>query len=408
MISKLIKKDNYDLHVYKTDKFKTIEIHVVLSHDKTPKQYVADSFRDLLLLTSKYYKNKRERFIKQEELYNLSLSIRNRSYGRMDSFDYCMNMINPKLVNDDYTEDAIKFCFDIVNNPVFDNSKLKKLKDELRYWSNIAKENPTACAEFKAYDLFFDDSIDKPQFILEDEVIDSLTMEQIQDYYKELISNSKVDIFLLGDVDDKYIEYIDKYNVFKSVNTTLEYQIEVNTRDEVKVVTETRKDLNQAQIYMMFNIPKMNYEDFLKMAMYGDILGKGGLTSRLYKKVREEEKLCYNIGIYNKIDTSSFTISTSVDNKNIDKTIQSISECIDGMQEISDEEIDNEKAYLLPTFENVFDDLRRIFLFDYRELLLKEASYEKSKEIVNAITKEDVLSMNGNLKLNCIYILKGE
>jgi hypothetical protein len=78
------------------------------------------------------------------------------------------------------------------------------------------------------------------------------------------------------------------------------------------------------------------------------------------------------------------------------------------MKEISDEEIDNVKTDFLSTFENIFDGLLRIFLFDYRELLLNESSYEKSKEIVNAITKEDVLSMNGKLKPNCIYILKGE
>ena len=406
MISKLIKKDNYDLHVYKTDKFKTIKLVLSLTYDKKDDEYLVDLFRELLLLTSKHYKTKRERLIKEEELYNSFYSISGRENGRMSSLLFGIEFINPKLVHDDYAEQVIKYLFDVSNNPVFDNSKLDYLKDKLRLDSAYRKEEPSIYAEYKAFSLFHDNPIDKPNFILDDDVIDSITMDEIENKYKEILNNSNVDIFLLGDVDDKYIDYIDKYNVFKSVNKTFEYQIEAARRDEVKIVTETRKDINQAQIYMMYNIPKMNYEDFMKMYIYSVILGGSGLTSRLYQKLRTEYQLCYNIGVYNKMDTSMFAIVTSVDNNNVDKAIELINECIDGMKEITDEEIENEKFKVNSNKDTIYDSLRSIFIRDYFEILVHRYSIDKEKEIVDSITKEDVLSMNSNFKP--IYILRGE
>ena len=65
---KKIKKDNYEIYYYKTDKFKTINIETVLINDYDPKDITMDNYiSEFLLKTNANYKdeismNKKYRF----------------------------------------------------------------------------------------------------------------------------------------------------------------------------------------------------------------------------------------------------------------------------------------------------------------------------------------------------------
>ena len=408
MKSKIINKDNYKIHLYKTDKFKSVEVHVLLRNTSKLDNYLMKAFVELLYLTTKNYKTKIDRYIKQEELYNTSLNISCRRYGHENILDYSIEFINPKEVKDDYTEGAIEFLFDIINNPLFDESKLKEVKDKMIFSYKQKLERPASLADMNAEDLFFENDIDKVKFVVDEETVNTITMEQIENRYNEIINNSVIDIFVLGDVDDSIVDIIDKKNNLKSVDIDFEYLIENPKTDKVKEKTEIKKDIKQAQIVMLYNSPKFDYRLFRVIALYITILGNNSLSSRLFNTIREKHQLCYNIQSYYDSTNSYVGICTSVDNKNVDKTLKLIHEVYNSMVEITDEELEKAKAKLLKQYVSIEDSLFNIYYRLIFEEILGRQSIEEEIKIINSITKDEIEEVNNMLKLNTVYVLKGE
>ena len=407
MNSKTIDKGNYKLHLYKTDKFKSVEVHVVLTNEAKEDNYLVSALKELLYLTSEKYKTKRDRFIKEEDLYNESFGIVTDRYGRMNSIDITGIFINPKLVNDDYAEEAIKYPFDIFNNPVFDEDRLNEVKDKMKFIYKRMLEKPAAYAHRQALDSFFEDPLDNVKFHVEDEIVDTITMKQIEDKYNEIINNSNIDVFLLGDYDDKWIEYIDKNLIFKSINKELNYYVCNPITNKVKTKIETKKGINQAQIYNIYNIPKLVGKDRVLMGLYRIIIGVGH-SSRLFDIVREQHHLCYDIhgsfGTY----SCNYYIYTGVDNDNVDKAKELIAEIVDSMNNITDEELDIAKNRLLNSYESIYDSLDGIYNRLFGELLLDRIPLDEEIEITKNATKEEVMKVKDNVILNTEYVLKGE
>ena len=408
MKSKIINKDNYKIHLYKTDKFKSVEIHVLLRNTAKLDNYLMKAYVELLYLTTKNYKTKIDRYIKQEELYNTSLNISCRRYGHENILDYAIEYLNPKEVKDDYTEDVIDFLFDIINNPLFDESKLKEIKDKLIYSYKQKLERPATLADMNAEDLYFENDLDKVQFIVDEDTVNSITMDQIKNKYNEIINNSAIDIYVLGNIDDSIVDIIDKKNNLKSIDIDFEYFIDNPTTDKVKEKTEIKKDIKQAQIVMLYNAPKFDYRLFRVIVLYITILGNNSLSSRLFKTVREDNQLCYNIQSYYDATDSYVGICTSVDNKNVEKTLKLINEVYDSMVEITDEELEKAKAKILKQYVSIEDSLFNIYFRLIFEEILGRQSVEEEIEIVKSVTKEEIMEVNNMLKLNTVYVLKGE
>src|SRR5699024_8936626 len=148
-------------------------------------------------------------------------------------------------------------------------------------------------------------------------------------------------------------------------------------------------------------------ERHIKFKVFNYIFGSGGLTSKLYKKIREENSLCYNISsMYLKYD-QLLIIHVSLDNKNVKKAITLAKRCLKEMVngDFSEEDLkdaikninlaldytyDNNSSLLNNYVFNIFDSLPLI---------------EDRKKELNKITKEDVIKLAKKIKLNTIYVL---
>lgn len=407
MNSKTIDKRNYKLHLYKTDKFKSVELHVVLTNEAKEDNFLISALRELLYLTSGKYKTKRDRFIKEEDLYNESFDIMTDRYGRMNSIDISCMFINPKLVNDDYAEEAIKYPLDIFNNPIFDEDRLNEVKDKMKFNFKRMVERPAAYAYRQALDLYFDDPLDNVRFNVEDKIVDTITMKQIEDKYNEIINNSNVDVFLLGDYDDKWIDFIDNNLKFKSVNKELNNYVCNPLTNELKTKVETKPGINQAQIYNIYNIPKLSGGDRVYLALQRLIIG-GGQTGRLFQIVREQHHLCYDIHSSFNAYSCNYYIYTGVDKENVDKAKELITEIVNSMISITDEELDIAKNKLLNSYESIYDSLEGIYNRVYGEILLGRIPLDEEINITKQATKEDIIKTNEKIILNTEYVLKGE
>jgi len=140
------------------------------------------------------------------------------------------------------------------------------------------------------------------------------------------------------------------------------------------------------------------------------ILG-GGMSSRLFQKLREEMGVGYYVRAYNDAytDHGFFQISAGVDNKRIYEVLQVVlSECSKLKKEsITDEELEKVKEYIIGNMKlslEATDDIANFF--GSQELLKKKIeSIEEKAQAIRKVSKKDIqvlakdIFKNSNLNL---------
>ena len=160
-----------------------------------------------------------------------------------------------------------------------------------------------------------------------------------------------------------------------------------------------------------------SYDFFAKkspaLSVLGGILG-GGMSSRLFQKLREEMGVGYYVRAYNDAytDHGFFQISAGVDNKRIFEVIEVVlAECKNlAIAEISEEELNKVKECLIGNMKltlEASDDIANFY--GGQELLKRElkSAEEKAKEI-RAVTAGQIQALAKDLfknaKLNLALI----
>lgn len=193
----------------------------------------------------------------------------------------------------------------------------------------------------------------------------------------------------------------DKGKKVKVIETQIKPKVLVNFKK-----TDQTHFVLGARTYDLFN--KKNPV----LSVLGGILG-GGMSSRLFVKLREEMGVGYYVRAYNDIytDHGFFQISAGVDNKRIDEVLKAILEECTKLkdQKVSQEELNKVKECLIGNMKlslESSDDIANFY--GGQELLKREISGvdEKAKEIraitatqIQNLAKDIFKSANLNLAL---------
>jgi predicted Zn-dependent peptidase len=410
MESKIIKRDGYNIHLINTNKFKKIMLRVILRRPRKENDYLISALVDLMSLRTKLFKSKRERYIYEEDLYNIMFSAYVTRYGMETELVFGSSFIDPDIVGEDFLEDAIKYPFDLIHNPLFDESLLDDVKTGMIKRYNRLMEDYDYYVDVKAYDYFYDKDIYKSHLTCEPEITKTITMKQLEDTYHEVFNNSSIDIYVTGNIankEEKIIEYLDKYNTFKSNCTLSDYRMYVGTRDKEQRIEEPKKGVNQTLLYMIYNIKDYDRVESMKAVLFNKMLGVG-MNSKLFANVRELNKLCYAIDSSYIHINNSICIYVGLDYENVDKAINIIKDTINSMRNITDEELSIATSKALIGVKLSEDSLTSMFRkqcdIDLHDGLTDEQNINRLK----TITKEEVQSVVDDIKLNTVYILKGE
>ena len=103
----IINKDlgSYNLHIIKTDQFKTMTMQVIF-HTPIIKKDITkrNILSDILLQSTKEYTSHRDLTIKSEELYGADLYTRNRRVGNYIMTSFTIQTNNLQIANKQLTE----------------------------------------------------------------------------------------------------------------------------------------------------------------------------------------------------------------------------------------------------------------------------------------------------------------
>ena len=419
MVYKTYKCNSYNIHTIKTDRFKTVHMEIIFRKNIVKEELVNYAFLvDMLMESSKNYPKRKDVITKLEELYKLVVYGTTIKTGNVLSSNFMADFIDPKFIDEDgYLENVIKFIFEMLMNPnatneEFDLKEFNFVKERLKREIKSIDENPFKSSMRKAIEAMDKSSVTAYPLMGSVEELEGITPGSLYKYYKKLFKDNTCDIFIIGDVDsDNIVSLIQKYFKHRYINSN-KLVLRVDNKEKKKVTTKEDVSENlQANLVMIYNIGELpEVERHVTMQVFNYIFGSGGLTSKLYKKIREENSLCYNIStLYLKYD-ELIAIHISLDTANVKKAVSLVKKSLKEMQtgDFLDSDLEDAKKSISLALDLTSDNnsslLNNYVFHEFDNLPL----IDERKKSLAKLTKEDVVNVSKKLKLNTIYVLKGK
>lgn len=413
----VINKKSYNIHTLKNNRFKTTRIEVIFRLNVNKDNiYLYTFLCDLLNYSYKECPTKRDMNLKAKDLYNTFFSFNSIVLGSSLTVYASTSFINPEYIDEkDYLDKVIKTFFSFilkpnVTNREFDQTSFNVVKNNILIDIDAIEENPNRKAMRNAFNLMDKDSITSAYKLGKRVDVERITPSSIYEVYENLINNAVVDIFVSGSTDlDNVTFLIDKYYDNKNIRDG-KFNYFIENKEVFKI--KKKKDIDkfdQSQLLMLYNVNNVTkYERDIVFVVLNYILGNGGLRSKIYRYVREDNSLCYRISsMYLKFDSLLF-ISSSLVYENVEKTITLVDKAIKEMKKgiFTEEDIDDAKKNLLMSINinlknpnSILDNMEMNYFMDTYLL-------EEKKELISKVTKEDIIKLAKKIRANTYYCLQ--
>lgn len=410
--------NSFNIYTIKTDRFKTSHLEVIFKNVLKKEEIGTYSFlADMLSEGCKKYPRKKDLITRFEELYKIVIYASTMRVGNVIDLHVSLDFINPEYIEDEgYIEDVIKTLFEVILNPnvcndEFDLKTFNIVKERLRREINSLKENPVKQSIKEAIKTMDSNSPTSYEILGTIEELENITPAKLYDAYKSLRKNFKVDVFLIGNLDmDNVASLIKKY--FKNRYIVSDnFEVMVDNKETKKVKVKAMKSDNiQTNLVMLFNLKNLSeLEKNITLNCFNYLYGSGGLTSKLYKSIREENSLCYAINsMYLKYD-KLLMVQISLDNCNVKKAISLVKKELKSMQNgnFSEEEVRDAINNMVISLDMSLDNNIAILNNYVFNIYDKLPSLEERKEYFKKLTKEDIVNVSKKVKLNTIFTLEG-
>ena len=409
---------SYRIHTIKTDKFKNCSMEIMFRNKLEKSEITQNNMLvDMLVQSSNKYPKRRDVSIELENLYSASFRGFTTRLGSSVMLSFCLDFLNPKYCEKGYLDDVLSLPFEMLLNPniknnEFDNRSFNIIKNRIKSDIESIKENATKYA-FRRSLINMDENSPSSYYMvgyMDD--LEAITPSNLVDAYNNLLNNYTCDIFVIGNLDmDEVVTTIkNKFNNRTIKTDKIELYVDNSLRKKYIDVEETGK-YEQDSFIMIYNLDDLSErERNFVIHIYNILLGSGGLTSKLYRYLREENSLCYNVSSMIQKYDGLLMIYSGIDAKDKDLCIDLVNKAMKEMSsgDFSDLELENAIKTVISSLkmgEDTQGGIVNNYLFNYLDNL---PLYEERVKEFKTVTKEEVINVAKKLKLNTIYLLKGE
>lgn len=409
---------SYKIHTIKTNRYKTTRIEVIYRSKVDENSYKMAFVSELLSESSLKYPSRKDVAIALEDIYKPYYYAFATKTGNTLNNLFELSFINPEYIKEKgYLESVINFLYEMIYHPnvknkEFDNNTFNLVKNNIMLAIDSTEENPDKKAINGALNAMDKTSNSAINTLGTKTQVEKLTASNIYPYYEKLINDTVLDIFIIGNTNmDDITKLIQKVFVKRKICTyDTDYYIENKKYKKVNK-KEVKSSFLQTQLVYIFNLENLTKDEKeVIFNVYNYILGSGGLSSKLYRYIREENSYCYRISsMYFKYD-NLLCIASSLDEENVNHSIKLINKAIKEMKQgdFSDKDVLDAKQNLLMSL-NINKTSPSVILSNYEfKEFIGNYDMETKIELLNKVTKEDIIKVAKKVKENTIFIQKGD
>ena len=415
-------KKGIELHTIQTNKFKTNLFAIFLTTALTRENVTKDTLISAILRRGTKNSPTQEKLSKElENMYGAIFDCGLDKTGDNHVLKFYIESVNDNFLpksEENIFKQSLEKIIEIIFNPYIENDGFKKeyVEQEKNNIKRIIEgkiDNKASYALQRCVEEMYKDEpfgLYKYGYI---EDLEKINEKNLYEYYKKLISECKIDIFVSGDINENIDqEVIDNENIKKLeqrdpqyVKTNIKKLNEKITKENV--VTESM-DVVQGKLVIGLDI-EIEDEDLKYDALiYNSILG-GTANSKLFQNVREKASLAYTASSSYLRHKNNIFINCGIEIKNYEKALDIIKKQIEDMKNgnFTQEEIDNAKKIVISTIETIKDEQdSQISYYFGQELSGNNISIEEYIKRIEKVKKEDIVNIANKVAINTIYFLK--
>lgn len=432
IIEKTIEKKSDNCKIYFLDgsKFKT-HITTITIETKLNRQEVTKLalLCQVLKQGCKKYQTFKDISIKSEEMYGAFWDINIVQKGEHQLLCFTIEAI--KTVE---LKEVIEFISSFIKEPLLENTGFKesiftRAKEILRKKLEAEKDDKKNFAKQRALSEIGKNTpleINQGGYLQD---IKSITNENLYTYFKKITTHNKIRIFYLGDRNEKK-ELIKYKNIFTENNINPDnltdkviFNISENEKNYTSEKLESNlsknkpnfiienADINQVRLIMGFSCYGVSYgkKNYATMLLLNNILG-GNANSFLFRKIREEKALCYEIKSYNYPLSNYIFVETGIkkeSKKVVGLAVLSILERFSS-NEIDYATLENSKREVIRNYKKMLDNPWAMLDFAIDEVLFgKNCGLECFVDTISKVTVYDILKLAKKIQLKVVYVLEG-
>ncbi|MGX7024930.1 EF-P 5-aminopentanol modification-associated protein YfmF [Vagococcus hydrophili] len=412
---------NVNLHVFPTNKYKTVRLLVRFA---APLNKETSSKRSLLAslmeTNSLNFPNQTAISKKLSDLYGAGFGIGISRNGNQHYFTVGLNIINDNLVpsGTSVLESGVEFLKEVIFSPhiidgAFDQETFLREKENLIEYIDSIFDDKQTYAALSLQNLFFNRSSSQKTPSFGD--IDSIkeeTAASLASYYQEMIATDKVDIMVIGDVAEGYVQRVFKDFGFtdrENIATPLFYQ-----QPFQNIIHQKMEQLPvvQSKLNLAYHCDIYYYDDLYFALMIFNGLFGGFPHSKLFLNVREKHSLAYYASSSLEPFRGLVTVQTGIDGKNREKVLRLINEQLRELVagKVTNEALDQTKVMLKNHYLLGQDNQRNLMEQAYLKLKVPAADITQEEWIarLDAVTIQDVQEVAKHVRLQAVYFMEGE
>lgn len=410
--------NGFDLHVIKTNRFKTVFYNVNIRFDdaKENEKYTGLLSR-LLVQTSNKFESVRDINAYCASIYDPSYNVKVLESGSQNILSLTASFANEKYTEKGMNKKNFEFLSNVLFDPKvvdggFDKNTFDVQKEKILEYYKTMSDRPQNYAGSR---LSEEMQIKKYKVLKLSELIkeiENLTEKDVYKFYEKIMNSGKLDIFVCGDVDpievrDILSELID----FKgSTDGNINHLVKQENYNKVpNVISESSSNVQSNLIVGCKLTDLTDFERNYVFVLYSWILG-GGMNSLLNQTVREKNSLCYYIYAVRQNLFGVMKIYAGINGSDFEKTYQLIQEEMENMKKgnFSKELFDGVKEIYYNSLIKIEDSQSDLVGSYTSEVFVHNDNIENRKKQMSKVTKEDVMRLAEKVHIDTVFLLKGE
>jgi len=421
---KVIEINGYNLHLIPTKKFKTI--HMVAKF-KAPLDREVMTKRALLPYLIQQgpeaYPSQAEFQTKLDELYGASLSIDGAKKGNNHIMSFRFEVANQEYIKNETSilVDAISLFNNIIFNPnvsndAFDLNLFKREKETLKRRIRSIEDDKMSYANMRLIDEMCKDELYSIHVHGYEKELDQLTSEDLYTYYKQMIKEDRLDIFLVGDFDEKVMSDLFTSRFKREASNNVEINHIVNDEDlsheKTREIVE-KQSIQQAKLHIGYRTNvRFQDDDYFALHVFNGIFG-GFPSSKLFLNVREKHSLAYYAASRIESHKGLLIVFSGIATEDYQKAREIIEIQVEAMQkgDYTEEHLQETKELIINQLLETLDNPQGIIELFYQQVIAgKKLTPNELISGIKQVTKEAVSRVANKINEDTVYLLtnKGE
>lgn len=412
----ITEKSGYKLHVVRTDKYKTNTLVLKMKAPLTKEDVTYRALLPYVLQsnTSKYPTTPELRSY-LDDLYGAGFYVDVAKKGEYQIISFTIDIVNEKFLSDStpLLEKAFGLLSEVIFNPkkngeAFDS---KTVSNEIRSLKQRIQSISDDKMRYSATRLVEEMCKNEPYALeasgnLQD--LETITPESLFAYYKKMLSEDEIDLYVIGDIDGSEVEALaDKY-------VSLQERKPVSLPRETAKAVEKEKeiiensDVKQGKLNIGYRTHVAYGDpDYYALQLFNGIFG-GFSHSKLFINVREKASLAYYAASRLESHKGLLMVMAGIENANYKQALDIIHAQMKEMKQgnFSDEELAQTKAVVKNQLLETIDVSRGLVEILYHNVISgQDISLDEWFAKTERTTKEEIIAVGQKIQLDTIYFL---